>query len=267
MNSGAGSEPMDFPDSRGLPVVVAKGVSKSFGHVKALVGADLTVHAGEIVGLLGDNGAGKSTLLKCVSGDLAYDEGSIQIAGRPLVSGSVTHARAMGVEAVYQDLALAADLDICDNVFLGHEVLVRDWRKGMGWLDRKSMRVQADVEIRGVGVALPSLRRRVDQLSGGQRQAVAIARAKIWAQQVILLDEPTAALGIRQAHLVDEMIRNAAASRLAVLLISHDVTRVLKLAHRIVVLRQGRVVRDTPAQGLGLSDVVAAMLGHGEGSI
>jgi ABC-type sugar transport system ATPase subunit len=171
----------------------------------------------------------------------------------------------MGVEAVYQDLALAADLDVCDNVFLGHEVLVGDLRKSIGWLDRKSMRLRADVEICGVGVALPSLRRRVDQLSGGQRQAVAIARAKIWAKQVILLDEPTAALGIRQAHLVDELIRSAASDGLAVLIISHDVTRVLKLAHRIVVLRQGRVVRDIPVEGLGLSDVVAAMLGHSEG--
>jgi len=254
----------DVAGSGGIAVQV-DGVTKSYGHVEALRGVSMRLHRGEILGLLGDNGAGKSTLLKCITGDIAYDRGRIEIGGEHLRPGAVTASRRLGLEAVYQDLALAADLSIRDNVYLGRELTVRDFRRHFGWLDRKAMQAEADKAISGLGASLPSLTRRVDRLSGGQRQAVAIARARIWAKQVILLDEPTAALGVKQTALVEKMMRAVAASGVAVLLVSHDVPRVLGLAHRVLIMRQGRVVRDDPAAKLNLSQVVETMLGRDDG--
>jgi simple sugar transport system ATP-binding protein len=243
------------------PAIAVQGVTKRFGHVEALRGVDCTVGAGEIVALLGDNGAGKSTLLNIICGALAPDSGEVRVFGEALMPSSVQRGKQLGLEMAYQDLALAPDLSVLENVFLGNEVLRQDWLGKFGWLDRKRMSGRADADIRGLGVSLPSMDMPVSELSGGQRQVVAIARSAMWAKRAILLDEPTAALGVKQAGLVSEVIKAASNRRLGVLVVSHDVTRMLSLAHRVIVMRQGRIALDSIASALSLEKVVQVMVG------
>ena len=244
------------------PAIKVHGVTKCFGHVEALRGVDCEVGAGEVVALLGDNGAGKSTLLSVICGAVAPDSGDVHVFGESLTPSSVHRAKDLGLEMVYQDLALAPHLSVLENVFIGNELLQPGILGKLGWLDRRRMATRADKDIRRLGVALPSMRTPVIELSGGQRQVVAIARAAMFAKRAILLDEPTAALGVRQTNLVIEIIRGAASSGLGVLVVSHDVSRVLKLADRVVVLRQGRVALVSAASALSLEDVVSAMVGE-----
>jgi len=244
-------------------VIEAVDIVKRFGHVQALSGASLQVRAGEVLALVGDNGAGKSTLTKIICGALAPDGGRLAFWGEPTTVTSIRHAQDLGVETVYQDLALAPDLSVAENMFLGREPI----RRGPlgGWppaLDRRKMRQAAQAAIGAAGITtLNSVDRAVRDLSGGQRQAIAVARAVMWATTAILMDEPTAALGTKQTDIVYESIRSAAARGLAIVVISHDIPKMLSLADRIAVMRQGRTVSNTPASELTLTDVVTLMLG------
>jgi simple sugar transport system ATP-binding protein len=237
-------------------------VQKRFGHVQALIDASITVHSGEIVALFGDNGAGKSTLLRVLLGIYHPDAGDIVLGGTKLELGSIRDAQLHGVEAVHQDLALAPDLSVIDNMFIGHEVLHRGILGRLGVMARKRMAEQADEALRQLGIKLPTVYVPVRDLSGGQRQAVAIARAVMWARTAVLLDEPTAALGARQSEIVCDLLRAIAARGLGVLVVSHDLPRVLKVADRVTILWRGRTAREEAASALTVPDVVAAMVGY-----
>lgn len=237
-------------------------VAKRFGHVQALIDASITVHSGEIVALFGDNGAGKSTFLRVLLGIHAPDAGDITLGGQTLELGSIRDAQVHGVEAVHQDLALAPDLSVIDNMFLGHEVMRSGIAGRIGVLARRKMAEQADEALRQLGIKLSSVYIPVRDLSGGQRQAVAIARAVMWARTAVLLDEPTAALGARQSEIVCDLLRTVAARGLAVLVVSHDLPRILKVADRVMILWRGRTARDERAADLTVPDVVAAMVGY-----
>jgi simple sugar transport system ATP-binding protein len=238
-------------------------IKKRFGHVEALRDASISVSPGEIVALFGDNGAGKSTLVKILLGQYQPDEGSVIIGDEDVRLGSVRDALDHGVECVSQELSVAPDLSVVDNIFLGHEQLRSGPLGRFGVLARSEMAARADVALRELSIALPSLQLEVRDLSGGQRQAVAVARAVMWAHTALLLDEPTAALGARQTEVVSEIMRKVAQKGLGVLIISHDLPRILEVADRVVILWRGETVLDQPAASLTVPDVVAAMVGYG----
>ena len=223
-----------------------KNASKRYGSVVALDGASLKLHAGEVIGLVGDNGAGKSTLVKVLSGAHSPDGGQIFLEGKEVTWDSPRQALEAGVETLYQDSGLAPHLTVSQNVFLGREKFVPGILGKLGFLAKKSMDHDAHRDLEAVGIAVPSSSRAVSQLSGGQRQAVAIGRAVAWAKKVISLDEPTNHLGARQAGEVLNIIRNAKAKGLGVIFISHTLPHVLEVTDRIVVLRLGRIVKDAP---------------------
>jgi ABC-type sugar transport system ATPase subunit len=219
------------------PLLQLRGVSKSFGAVRALAGVDLDVPAGAVTALAGDNGAGKSTLIKCVAGIHSPDAGEILWEGRPVTLRGPADAAALGIQTVYQDLALCDNLDIVQNMFLGRERLRR------GQLDDVSMeqaaaRTLSDLAVTTVG----SVRQTVASLSGGQRQSVAIAKAVLWESRLVVMDEPTAALGVAQTAMVLDLVRTLAQRGHGVLLITHNVPNLLDVADRVAVMRQGRVV-------------------------
>jgi simple sugar transport system ATP-binding protein len=256
------ASPQPHAPRRGEFVIEAADIVKRYGHVTALAGASLQARPGEVLALVGDNGAGKSTLTKIICGALAPDEGKLSFWGEATSIQSIGHAQALGVETVYQDLALAPDLSVAENMFLGREPVAS--RRFRGWpapLDRRRMRAAAQEALRGLGINLQSVDRPVRELSGGQRQAIAVARAVMWAKAAILMDEPTAALGTKQTGIVYDTIRSAAGRGLAVVVVSHDIPKMLSLADRIAVLRQGRTVATVPARELNLTDVVTLMLG------
>jgi ABC-type sugar transport system ATPase subunit len=249
--------------SSGEPVAIAGiGISKRFGHVQALTDASLTVHPGEVVALFGDNGAGKSTFVKILLGIYSADTGQVVVNDNEVELGSIRDAQSRGVEAVHQDLALAPDLSVVDNIFLGHEVMRTGLLRHLGIVARRSMRADADEALRRLAIELPSLQVPVRELSGGQRQAIAIVRAVMWARSVVLLDEPTAALGARQSEIVCELMRTIASQGLGVLVISHDLPRVLQVADRVSILWRGTTVKTAPAADLTVPDIVATMVGY-----
>jgi len=239
------------------PVVAARHIAKRFGHVQALRDASVSVTAGRVVALVGDNGAGKSTLVKTLLGINRPDSGEVVIGGHVVDLHGIRDAQARGVDAVHQDLALAPDLSVVDNMFLGHEEVV-----GPGLLRRRTMTERADAALRELGIALPSLTVAVRELSGGQRQAVAVARAVMWSSTAVLMDEPTAALGARQSEIIADLMRTVAARGLGVLVISHDLPRILKAADEVTVLWRGETVLEAPASDLTVPDLVATMVGY-----
>lgn len=241
------------------PLLEARGIKRRFGHVRALDGADFTVYPGEICALVGDNGAGKSTLVKILSGADRPDGGEIRLAGRRVSFASPTAAQAYGIATVYQDLALAAELTPFENLFLGREEMRPGLLGKLGFVDRPSMRRKAAEQFARLGVRLRSSRVPVSSLSGGQRQSVAIARAAMWADQVIFMDEPTAALGVVQTGRVIDLIRQVRDQGIAVVLISHNMPQVLSVADRIEVLRLGRRVGRFRAEEANVDRLVAAM--------
>ncbi len=245
----------------GTVAIACRGVWKRFGHLEALRGADLTVRFGEILALLGDNGAGKSTLVKCISGAYHADAGEISVLGERAEINSTREAQARGIQTIYQDLALAPDLSVLDNVFLGREAVLPGWRGRVGILDRARMQRETEDAVRRIGVRMATVRAPVRDLSGGQRQAVAVMKAMPWATTAILMDEPTAALGARQRKIVYDAARSAAASGLAVAMISHDIPQMLEIADRIAIMRQGIVVAEDVARNLDLQTVMTLMLG------
>lgn len=246
----------------GQVAIAARNVSKRFGHVDALQGVTLSVGRGEIVALYGDNGAGKSTLMKVMLGILSPDEGAVEIGGSEERLGSIRDSQLLGVDAVHQDLALAPDLSVLDSMFLGHELLRKGVLGRLGVLNRRAMARETRTALERLAIRLPSVRVEVGSLSGGQRQAVAVARAELWTRTALLMDEPTAALGTRQSDIVCETIVSAAARGLGVLVISHDLPRTLEIAHRVVVLVRGTVALDSPAKDLTIPEIVEVMVGH-----
>jgi simple sugar transport system ATP-binding protein len=242
-------------------VLEARGVVKSFGHVEVLREVDFSAHAGEVTALIGDNGAGKSTLIKILSGALQRDGGDVLLDGEPVQLASPTRARELGIETVYQDLALAPELGPAENAFAGRELLRPGLAGRLRMLDKKTMRARAEEAFTSMGTDVKDLDAPVGALSGGQRQSVAICRAVMWARRVVIMDEPTAALGVRQTGKVLELVRRVAGTGVAVVLISHNMPEVLAVADRVQVLRLGRRVADLAAGTATVEQLVGAMTG------
>jgi simple sugar transport system ATP-binding protein len=243
------------------PVLEAREVVKSFGRVHALRGANFTVYPAEVVALIGDNGAGKSTLVKTLVGVHPADSGEILFEGKPVRIHSPHDARDLGIETVYQDLALAAEIDPAANMFLGREILRAGLLGKLGFLDKAEMRRRSDRAFRDLGVRIQDTSARVANMSGGQRQGIAISRAVTWANKVVFMDEPTAALGVVQTRNVLDQIRRVRDQGLSVVLISHNMPEVFEVADRIEVLRLGARVARLKPQEVTMEDAVAAMTG------
>jgi simple sugar transport system ATP-binding protein len=243
------------------PVLEARGLTRQFGHVTALDGADFDVNAGEVVALIGDNGAGKSTLVKALSGNLAVDSGEVLFDGRPCVISTPTEASQLGIETVHQDLALAPHLDPVQNMFLGRETMRNGLAGLLGFMDTRAMRTEARSAFEDLGATVRSLTTPVGAMSGGQRQAIAIARAVHWANRVVFLDEPTAALGVRQTANVLDTIRRVRDKGVAVVLISHSMPHVMQVSDRVQVLRLGSRVASYETSATSMEQLVGAMTG------
>ena len=221
-------------------MIETRGLTKRFGAVTALEGVDFELRRGEILALLGDNGAGKSTFVKCLSGYHRADEGEIRVGGVAREFPDPQAARAAGIETIYQDLALFDNMDVAANVFAGQEARAGGLLGRLGFVDRRAMRRRAAEAVARMAVTIPDMGRTVEHYSGGQRQCVAIARALLWGRRVVIMDEPTAALGVRETAHVLDLIRGAKAEGLSVILIMHNVEHVMQVAERAVVMRAGR---------------------------
>ncbi len=231
-----------------VPIVEMRGIKKSFAAVQALRGVDLALHHNEVLGLVGDNAAGKSTLMKVLSGAYTPDEGEILIDGEKVSIANPHHARQLGIEMVYQDLALANNLDVTANVFLGREAVTS--RVGpLGVMDSHYMEQETQRLLKRLRIDIASVRQLVERLSGGQRQAVAIARATAFNSKVTIMDEPTAALSVAAISQVLDLVRELKAQGASIIIISHRLEDIYQVSDRMVVLRQGRKVRDCPVTG------------------
>ncbi|MEU6647786.1 ATP-binding cassette domain-containing protein [Saccharomonospora sp. NPDC046836] len=244
------------------PILQITGLNKSFGPVHVLHDVDFAVRAGEVTALVGDNGAGKSTLVKCVAGIHGADSGNIRFQGRNVHIRDPKDAAALGIEVVYQDLALADNLDVVQNMFLGRE-------RGSAWLlDEASMENAARDTLASLSVrTVKSVRTPVSALSGGQRQTVAIAKAVLWDSKVVLLDEPTAALGVAQTRQVLDLVRRLAEQGLGVVLISHNMADVFEVADRIAVLYLGRMAAEVHTKDVTHGQVVELITAGRSGDI
>jgi fructose transport system ATP-binding protein len=244
------------------PILTARGLVKRYGHVTALDGTDFELLPGEVLAVIGDNGAGKSTLIKALTGALVPDAGEIFLDGRPVRFRTPLDARRHGIETVYQDLAVAPALDIASNLFLGREVR----RRGVlghlfRMLDKPRMRAESARHMAELKIGLRSLAQPVENLSGGQRQGVAVARAAAWASHVVIMDEPTAALGVKESGQVLDLIRRVRDRGLPVVLISHNMPHVFEIANRIHIQRLGRRAAVVTPTEYAMSEVVAIMTG------
>ena len=260
MGNAADNPAQALGDSAG-PILEARGISKSFGHVEALRGADFSARAGEVTALIGDNGAGKSTLVKILSGVYKANAGEIFIQGRKVSFDSPAAAHAAGVETVYQDLSVAQDLSPAANMFMGREKLLPGLLGRLGFLDNAAMRRESLVAFQRLKVSLKDMDTPIASLSGGQRQSVAICRSIMWARSVVFMDEPTAALGVVQTGRTLDLIRRIRDTGIAVVLISHNMRDVIQVADVIEVLRLGRRIARMPNQGITVQDLVGAMTG------
>lgn len=252
-----------------VPVVLqARALTKRYGQVVALDGADFEVRAGEIVAVIGDNGAGKSSLIKALSGAAVPDSGDIRLDGGIVHFRTPADARQAGIETVYQDLALAPAMSIADNLFLGRELRRTGWRgQLLRWLDRPRMIREAAEQLTALGVQVRDIRQPVETLSGGQRQGIAVARAAAFARHVVILDEPTAALGVRESGMVLDLIQRVRERGLSVVLISHNIPHVFALADRIHIQRLGRRVALVDTSTITMPDAVAIMTGGTEAAV
>jgi fructose transport system ATP-binding protein len=248
--------------SQPQPILEARGLVKRFGQVVALDGADFELYPGEIVAIIGDNGAGKSTLIKSLSGALQPDDGEIRLDGERVRFRSPGDARSAGIETVYQDLAVAPSLDIASNIFLGREAR---WGGPLGFglrmLDKRRMRREAAQHFAELEIGVQSITQPVETLSGGQRQGVAVARAAKWARRLAIMDEPTAALGVRETRQVLDLIQRVRERGLPVILISHDMPHVFELADRILIMRLGKRVAVVTPHTHTMPEAVAIMTG------
>ncbi|WP_292541830.1 ATP-binding cassette domain-containing protein, partial [Mesorhizobium sp.] len=227
-----------------MTLLSLQGIRKSFGAVDVLHGVDLKVAAGEVVGLVGDNGAGKSTLMKTITGIYRADSGSIEFDGKDILGLDPGQRRELGIEMIYQDLSLAKQQDVASNIFLGREPTKRVFGLFPGFVDKAAMDREATRMIERLGARLPSINRSVGSFSGGQQQTVAIARALTFNPKLVIMDEPTAALAVREVQSVLDLIRRLRSEGIAVILISHRLNDVLSVTDRIVVLRHGRADAD-----------------------
>ncbi len=245
------------------PILRVSGVSKFFGGLTALNNVDFAVYRGEVVALLGDNGAGKSTLIKCISGVYKSEQGAITFNDRDLRSSTPAEIREYGIQTIYQDLALAENLDVGANVFLGREKK----RRFLGLLpvtDDEFMRTEATKVLDRLDIHIPSLKQKLVNLSGGQRQAVAIARALYWNAQLVIMDEPTAALGVPEQRKVLATVKTLRNEGVPVIFISHTMHDVMEVADRMVVMRRGRVVANVPRSEATVELLVTHMVGGSE---
>jgi simple sugar transport system ATP-binding protein len=246
------------------PVFELRNISKSYGSVQALTDISFKAYAGEVIGLVGDNGAGKSTLIKVISGVHPQDSGQLFVDGEERHWKSPHDSMQAGIETLYQDSGLAPDLTIGSNIFLGREKVRKGLLGKLGFVDQKTMEREALNELEKVGITVPASKRTVSQLSGGQRQAVAIGRAVSWAKHVIILDEPTNHLGARQSQEVLRVIEAAREQGLCVIFISHTLPHVLEVTDRIVVLRLGKIVRDSPTSDYTVESLLGTITGLAE---
>jgi ABC-type sugar transport system ATPase subunit len=243
--------------------IECKDIKKSFGSVEALKGVSISAKPGEVTAIIGDNGAGKSTLIKCVSGVYSSDQGAILINGEEVNFTNPEESRSSGIETVYQTLSLIEDLSIWQNLFLNREIT-----KGFGpfrVLNKSKMKDEASKMLKNLDVHIPSIKSRTRRLSGGQRQAVAICRAAGWGSSVVIMDEPTAALGVRETAKVEELIKRMKSQGLAILLISHNFDQVLRLADQIWVMRQGELMAGLRADETSGDELVALITGAKSG--
>jgi fructose transport system ATP-binding protein len=266
--AGPGDAPAPAPGD-GVPaepatrVLEARGLVKTFGHVIGLSGVDLVLDAGEVLAIIGDNGAGKSTLIKCLTGALQPDRGEILLEGRTVSFKSPTDSRMAGIETVYQTLAVAPALDIASNMFLGREVRKRGpLGLLLRTLDTRGMRSTAREQLSRLGITtVQDITQRLETLSGGQRQAVAVARAAAFGSKVVILDEPTAALGTRESNQVLELIRELRRQGMPVILVSHNMPHVFEVADRIHIQRLGQCAGVVTPATTTMADAVAIMTG------
>ena len=247
--------------TKGTPVLELQGISKRFGAVQALTDADFDVYAGEVVGLVGDNGAGKSTLIKCIAGIHPIDAGQIFFEGQPVSVTGPKSALALGISTVYQDLALCDNLDVVANLYLGREEGRTLIPGAIRTLSEVPMEKRAIEVLRGLAVSIPSVRTIVASLSGGQRQSVAVARSVMWKPKLVVLDEPTAALGVAQTRQVLDLILRLREQGLAVIVISHNLEDVFSVVDRIKVLRLGRNAGMFDVRHSSREQVVASITG------
>jgi D-xylose transport system ATP-binding protein len=243
------------------PLLELRGISKWFGAVHALMDIDFEAYPAEVVALVGDNGAGKSTLVKTIAGIYRPDEGEIRFDGKPVTINGPQDVARLGISVVYQDLALCDNLDVVANLFLGREEVQPILPGVAAPLDEVAMERRAIEVLRTLSVKIPSVRTAVASLSGGQRQSVAVARSVMWHARIVLLDEPTAALGVPQTRQVLDLIRRLKEQGLGVVVISHNLADVFEVADRIVVLRLGRRVATFDAHGVSREDIVSAITG------
>jgi D-xylose transport system ATP-binding protein len=263
MTSVANS-PIGRPE-QSTPALALRGAKKRFGAVTALDGISIDVHRGEVLALLGDNGAGKSTLIKCLSGVHRLDSGSIEMDGLPVSIHAPADARALGVETVYQDLALFDNLRPTDNFYAGRELAGPAWvPRSVRILKRKQMTESTRDVLDRLQVALPDINAAVGLMSGGQRQAVAVSRAAAFASKVVILDEPTAALGVRESRRVLDLILRLRSENRAVIVVSHAMDHVMEVADRAVVLRRGRKVGELIPTAETYKEIVSLIVGGGE---
>ena len=245
-----------------VPALSVRNMSKAFRAVQALDGVSLDVHRGRVTALLGDNGAGKSTLVKCIAGVYQPDSGTVSIDGVTHRISSPDVARTLGVETVHQNLSLIDGLNVVENLFLNREH-TRGGRLGarIGLLHKKRMHLECQSTLARLDISIPSLRRPVGLLSGGQRQAIAIGRAVAWGQRIVLLDEPAAALGVEQAQRVVDLILALREAKVAILLITHNMDRVTQVCDNAVILRQGRKAAEVEVSQVTKDDLVAFITG------
>jgi simple sugar transport system ATP-binding protein len=248
-------------DSRQGIALSARGLSKRFGAVQAVRNVDLDLSFGEVVGLLGDNGAGKTTLVNMLAGVLHPDSGTIEVDGVARTFHGPGDARQARIEAVFQKLYLISTLDIAENVFLNRELYHGGPLAHLRVMNKRGMRRAVTKQLSGLGLNLPAPTTKVAALSGGQRQAVAIARAIFWQSDILLLDEPSAALGVRQTEIVLSLIERLKSVNIGIIFISHNLPQVMRVADRIVVLRLGQKVLDVPRAGCSANDIVGHMTG------
>jgi len=252
--------PSARPDLGKPPVLAVEGLSKSFGAVEALREVDFHVNAGEVVALLGDNGAGKSTLVKIIAGNIQPDAGRLLFEGQPVVIDSPATAKRLGIETVYQDLSICPNMDVVANFFMGREL----YRNVLGLkvLRERAMREETERTLREIGTQIPSVSTAMQYLSGGQRQAVELCRFVHWGGKLVLLDEPFAALGVRQTHRGLELIEQVKARGVATIVITHNMLHAFQVADRIVVLRQGRIAGIRSVGETTTDEVVTLITGE-----
>jgi simple sugar transport system ATP-binding protein len=249
------------PNPIDVPLIEMRGITKSFGAIQALRGADLKLMPNEVLGLVGDNAAGKSTLMKTLTGVHRPDSGELFFEGKPVIFDSPRASRAHGIEMIYQNLALAPNLDVVANVFLGREKTLTLLSRWLHWLDERSMEKDTRSLLDRLRININSVRINVERMSGGQQQAVAIARAVAFQARVVIMDEPTASLAVKEVGKVLDLIKNLRDSGVAVIIISHRLQDIFTVADRIMVLRGGQSVADHRVADTSMDDVVKYIVG------